>query len=524
MLVGSPTLLEAQHAPLEATLRLHAPGSLLLPEGDTLPGVWREGGNPAGLALQGRQGLPLPVGGWFRTTLHHEAGDLRRVRDPRSSQALALAMGGSRVAGEGAGGSDSAGRPWVSMGSFRYTRSARRAVRWAAVADPYGGTPFVWSDSTGGDWSRDDVVLGGRVGTRHSTFSAGVGLDATYAQGARRNDPRPLFRLRDLRLTPGLAWTSGGPDRVGEAWTLGVHLEAGSVREEGEIGYFAGDDPFVHRFRGHGTFDRTQLVRAVRTREGRTLGLGLQGVRVREEMDLVLAATLRLHADSIRQGIARPEDGGHLRALEGTLRGVLEGDVRTLGWAAGIRRGEGTDPVFRQVNVLDTDARLQLRFTSARPRSTEGHARGTARRHRLEAEVFHLHREDLAAETRWTVQGFEVSGGWEVLQVPSRTERLIPRGIGVEVGASLPLSSTWRSDRPTAVTPLVVRPEYLLARLPRGRVGFSLAQGFGPLHLRASLSVEGAHLRHEQEEDAVHLAPGGRFRTLAGLHATLLQR
>jgi len=457
-------------------------GSLsALPAPDTLPGSWREGGNPAGLREAGFSGRSH-----FRIQAGGESGTHRRVQDPARRGELAVGLEGHRATGG-----------WHSAGAFHYRRRADEDVRWSAVADPFSGSPYVWADSTGGDWGRDDVLMMGQLGSPSlpGGVFGGVAVSALWGQGARRNDPRPLFRVRELELTPGLELDRG-------PWTVGLTGHLGWVLEESEIGYFAGDDPFVYRFRGYGTFDRTQLVRATRTREGGRVAGGLQVARRSPGWGVSGAVQVGIYADSLRQGIARPEYGGGYRRVEFQARGALRrvtggpagtpppppaAPVQELRWAGWLDRGEGTDPVFLAVNTEDLDAGTTLELSMPLRSSREGSTWEGS----LLLEATETRREDIAADTRWSVSRAGFHGGVRWIAHSREPSRLQLHLLG---GFSTPLAEEWEAGRATVVTPILVRPDFDFTRssswLAGGEIGVTLP--ISPSRTQVHLALQGS--------------------------------
>jgi hypothetical protein len=479
-----------------------------LPAPDTLPGSWREGGNPAGLPRAGFSGQSH-----FRIQVGGEAGAHRRVQDPARRGELGVGLEGHRSTGG-----------WHSAGAFHYRRRGDDDVRWSSVSDPFSGSPYIWSDSTGGDWGRDDVLLMGQLGSPRlpGGLLGGVALSAIWGQGARRNDPRPLFRIRDLELVPGLELERG-------TWTMGFTGHLGWVLEEGEIGYFAGDDPFVYRFRGYGTFDRTQLVRATRTREGGRVAGGFQVARRSPSWGLSGAARMGIYADSIRQGIARPEYGGGYRRVELQARAALRrmeaspdgtpplgpaAAVQELRWAGWLYRGEGTDPVFLAVNTEDLNAgtTLELSIPLGSPRGPSSW-QGS-----LLLEATEIRREDIAADTRWSVSraGFESGVRWTAHAHDPARFQLHFRG-----GFMAPVAERWEAGRETLVTPILVRPDFDFTRtsswLAGGEIGLTLP--ISPRRTRVHLALEASIRRTTGSTTS---DPGALSRSRALLTLSLL--
>lgn len=403
-------------------------------------------------AAWGARTLPARV---LAVTLDGAQGDWRRPQQPRTTIAGAVQADGWRAIGG-----------WRTQGTVRYARQQDRAVPWVNASDAYLGSPYVWADSIGGDWARDLLALRTGVATPETRrWGAGLGIDYAIGQGARRNAARPLFRRRVLDVVPGVHWTIATGQR------LGVQARLGWTAEDQEIGGGAGpDDPIVFRLRGLGTFDRTQLISAERAVVGRvqgaTVGYSVDGARWQG----VVHGGLTQLRDSVRDGIGRPVPGGSSRRLryDGGAR------VRRRAAAGGVdlsaRYGRetqrGTDPFFGAVNVIDVGDHLSLGATWWRGASP------VDARWQLAAVAAgtQLSRRDVVAETEWTAR-----------TVPLRVTLRRQSGadgagwlVGGTAGVDVVVDSSWAAARPTRLTPVLVRPDFLAHALGRQWVGAQL--------------------------------------------------
>jgi hypothetical protein len=437
---------------------------------DTLPGLWREGGNPAGLA-----GAGLPGIGRFTAALGGESGALRRPQDAEGRRALRFGVEGDRA------------RPGAATaGRLVYGREAARAVRWSAVADPYAGSPYIWADSAGGDWTRDRVEIQGAAATLTplAPLTVGLRLDYAVAQGARQNDPRPLFRRRDLRLTPGVAL------RLAEHHTIGAHLALGRGREENEVGYFADRDPYLFRLRGYGLYDVTQLVQGERTVLDHELGGGLQyaGERGRWRWSAALDAAVAV--DSAVEGVASPRFGGRYRregaGLGLALRRRGVGRVAEARFEARVLEGRGTDPVFLAQNTTDAERSAVLRLSGWRERGAGERPLEAS----LDLGVHTLEREDIATRTRWDITTLGITSALGARRPRAGGGALLA---AARAGYGAALRSHFEALRPTALTPILTEPEFRYHAADRFHLSLALG-GERPLGARttARLLVRGS--------------------------------
>jgi len=429
--------------------------------------VWPLKPDPALLA---RDRLPDFSIAWLGVDLLD--GSFRRTQDPRDRKRVQLAMAGQQRRSDGG-----------MYGRFSYAREFANDVRWSAVADPHDQNPYIWADSTGGDWIRDEVRVGVSQGfSRWRSLHLGWGVDGRYLQGARRNDPRPLVRLRDLQAVASGRWAHASTP-------MGARLEIQSVREENEIGYFAGDDPFVFRLRGASTFDRTQLVRAERslTRSRLSGDAFLHRSIAGQWIEFGLGGEIR--TDTIIQGVARPEGGGSLRRVgsRAWLTFLQEDDdgAAQLSLKGAFFRSTGNDPVFRSVNLIRNDWEIEIGQGDAMAQDLERLM--AIPTHRVSSgaspnglqwalQLRGISKEDIAAghRTHW-MNGSGTLGASHALASSS----LLPATwVAIAVGARLPIQSGWEVDRPTAVTERIARPDFELDRAKA--VSLNIEAVFGP--------------------------------------------
>lgn len=295
-----------------------------------------------------------------------------------------------------------------------------------------------------GDWRRDHVSTSATLASPDwGGVRSGLTLRYTVGQGSRDNDPRPLYRLRRLGVTPGFT-VAVGAIRIGATATLALE------REEGEIGAYSQTDPFVFRLRGITTFDRTGLRTADRTRTGGTVGAGVQvGGR---EGRWTLAIDHGVDRDSTFDGVGTPSDAGRFRRTwsQGTARARFGGvEAAVQGRSS---RGRGTDPIFRAVNVVQQDDSVGLVLRTWRGRGLSDAPVVMA----AVAEVSRSHRRDIAAGSQWSASGLNLALG--------ATLRLRVAGVGLvlvgQAGVLQSLASEYVAGRPSVMTPVLGEADY----------------------------------------------------------------
>ncbi|MBD1207931.1 MAG: hypothetical protein H9535_05860 [Ignavibacteria bacterium] len=365
----------------DTTLHI-TPALLLVPDVFTpvRSGVWRESLNSAALGESVERG-ELGEQGVMRFFGGYEAG---RFRAPQTATAILGggfdARGLKRLGGtSGKTASDISTRSaWTLAGQFRYDRSAHDSVRLSTVANPLNGNPYILADTIGGNWLRDDIRLETSLSTPLLWENLRFGTQLWYGvgQGARRNDPRPLFRYRTLGIAPAVLW------QIASEHSLGAVFKVESRREDAELGFFANDNSFVWRLRGIASYDRIPLVSSQRLTQGVNMVGGMQyawneaqphhAQTTSSQRRIVVAAEAYSRTDSVRDGVAEPQFAGLYleQGVNATLSAGQMGEILGMEGLQELRihalsaLGRGIDPIFRAANTADirTSTQVQARF------------------------------------------------------------------------------------------------------------------------------------------------------------------
>jgi hypothetical protein len=445
--VCQPSAVVAQHMPATATSPLrpccsHDWAGTVQPLRDTAPSLLTVSRNAAVLAQ--RFGAS-----WRRFAVQGATagGEFRRPQEAaRSDQITVTAEGVQRAVG------------WTMVGSASYRRASDEGVAWRNTSDAYLGNVFIWADSVGGTLRRDELGLSGAiVSPAWHGVTAALHLDYGIGQGARRNDPKPLFRRRIAEVSPALAYTVG-------RHTIGVGAVVGWQREDLEIGGGASAEfPVVFRLRGMGTFDRTQLISAERAMLGGVTGAQLGWSRTGDRWVIAIGGTVRVERDSIRDGIATPVSGGATRRVRGDGQVALRhrSDDGGTDVSAALRNEEarGVDPVFRAVNVIDdgTAAATRVRWWRGRD---PAEARWLAT---IVGQRVQLLRRDLAAETTWNATMPIVTAAL-AHRVPMTGGAVL---LGLGGGAGWRERADYAALRPSRLTPILALADYAVVSAPQ---------------------------------------------------------
>ncbi|PIO47775.1 MAG: hypothetical protein CMR00_08315 [[Chlorobium] sp. 445] len=467
------------------------------------PSLWREGENAAGLCA-----TALPKQSRTGMILWQDGGRFRRPQAPLSSTTLHFFSEGAQRFGE-----------WTTRGSFHYERRTENDVRWSNVHNAYAGTPFIWADSVGGNWQKDLVLLSAALGTPEflGFLSAGILADYDVAQGARQNDTRPLFRSRNIRLVPSVAF------HLSKALRIGLTATYLSRFEEGEFGAADISFPQLIYLRGLGTANTTVLNAAERRTVGEGFGIGAQAQVRLAEWQVSLAGNFLLRQDSTQDLAFVPElrrtafrfagryDERRLSATLAARYTQLDFGVEGALHAQSLE-GRGTDPIFLAVNTIDQTQAIALLLDWWQGASRL-YAPLTVGIH---TSLSDLLRRDILAETKWQRT---LLAAHLVLGSAQRLGEQLWLMARVSGGIAIVPASSYTANRMLELTPILVRPDFLVNAASRFWLGAQLALETPVAALNNStvrLVLQGSTLQSPaQLDDGSRL--GGRNEVNAGV-------
>lgn len=448
-------------------------GQALLRGRDTLPGLARDGHAAAlGDAIVADRRR-------VHVLLDDARGALRPLQAPAGQSRLEAGTEGERRFGA-----------WTTAAAFAWARAEQRGLAWSNTADATDGSLYVWADSVGGDWRRDDVRLRAALASpARRRVAAGARVTYDIGQGARQTGGRPLWRRRDVAIAPSLVVALPGDHR------LGVSPRLAWRREEGEYGALARDlgaVPRLFRLRGFGAYDATALQRAERATQGRWLALdaGYEGTLREWRTGAAFAAAAG--RDSVSDGLEAPTVGGVTahRRLDATLaaRRAGSGGGHELRLHVATARRRGIEPLpggtasSGEVAATETwsQARVELDAwrgdDAARPRAALGVVAGAAR----------LVRRDV-------VTALDARALLPFAAVRARAARG-PLDVAFEVRGVAARDRAFAVLAPVPLTDALTRPDW--EGRTAARAGAGLALGWRTRAGRAVLSTDAERARH----------------------------
>jgi hypothetical protein len=232
-------------------------------------------------------------------------------------------------------------------------------------------------------------------------------------------------------------------------------LTAGFVQEENEIGFFSVNSALLYRLRGYGTFSRSPVVTAERRIGGTDTRLRLQWqTESPGGVSWLAQAGGGLRRETVREGIANPEEGGLFREwnYEARLRRTRSAGRhnRIADFQLTGRSGAGRDPIVQAFTARHNHWEMVGEW--GRWRQTDNQFRHWFVRPAAQWTQY----EDQIARTEWHVWNATLAVDWQ--QRFRRKQSWV--WYELEAGYRMALDSRFTAARPTELTPVLVRPDF----------------------------------------------------------------
>lgn len=245
---------------------------------------------------------------------------------------------------------------WGYNGHFSYKKTYENDVNWSGVYNAYDDNPFIWADSSRGDWQRDEIqaVIGIIPPKITQKLSVGLQIEYLISSGARLSEPKPFYRFRDIALQPSISYT------LENNQIIGINGSIGFVVEENELGFYGntGNNVLLYRLRGYGTFSRSPFVNGERKRIQNDLFGKVHYLKKTDKYDFLIAASAAQRNDAITEGVALPQSIGFFTGIEYTsLMSIFYGNDcngKSVLISASTKNGSAADVVFMAESASST--------------------------------------------------------------------------------------------------------------------------------------------------------------------------
>jgi len=412
-------------------------------------------GNPAAA-------VAWPQHGYAGVSADYTSGDFRRPMQAAQRRSLGLHTGGLRRLGG-----------WTVAGLFRYGRRYDSDVAWSGVYDPYEGNPFLWADSNRGDWERDEVQA--RITLQAPSLgriTTGLSIAYGIGAGARRNEPKPFFRYRDIALRPGLVYSLSRNKEIGLAGEVGLG------KEENELGFFSRDNVVLYRLRGFGTYTKTPFVTGERRREEIRWKASAYYSYDWDRSGLLFTGFAEQREDEVIEGLASPQPTGYFTGIswggEILLRSGGAGKGGSASLKGRVQDGYADDVIFRAESASWSrqEVSSQLRYWK------EGRKRSWLM---IVSPAFtYFNQTDLGTQTLWDVSQLSLTAEWRYRRQLSAAWHFF---LAPAAGYAWPVDTYFTSRSQNIVLRELTVPDYRF-----------FATAYGTADLRAGLEIQSSPL------------------------------
>ncbi len=369
------------------------------------------------------------------------SGKLRRPMEPGSARSATAATGGYKAIGG-----------WGFKGHFDYKKSFDKDLAWSNVYNAYEGNPFLWADSNTGKWLRDEVNAAVSIAPPAivSRLHTGLSIDYTIGSGARTNEPKPFYRIRNLSLLPGLYWQPPSGNNLGITGLLCF------VQEENEIGQYSRDNVLLFRLRGYGTFSKSPMVSGTRRRSGYAAGIGIHYDKAWGTYRALAGGRFSTRHENVFEGTAVIAVTGDYSAYTWQAYGNLYKGDDTRGSLLAITfeqtNGYADDYVYQAENASHTIRNIKINMSRWSPAGNNMLQHWTAALY-----LSGRHLADYATLTSFDVQqtGAELS-----VNIRTPLKRYLVLNVNPWMNGGFTISDQWHQTTLNTVTEDLVLPDY----------------------------------------------------------------
>lgn len=344
-------------------------------------------------------------------------------------------------------------KDWKFYGEFSYGKHYRDSIKYANVARPYDGNPFITADAVGGNWTGDQLTAKLQLAfPQLGRWQTGIKLAYETEQSARDNDPKPLYRVLDYAIEPSIAY------QFNKKQLIAFNASYLKTNEHTETGYYTDQNPLLYSLRGYGEFSRGPVVSSERFRTGWGWKFGADYRYKNEQHTLAIGAKIGYRTADINDGIAKPIFIGGFDERNAELFFSYEQQTQDQGWLANIkgsyRDGAGFDPVFQAINPAYYLLSLAGRLAWWKQKNAKLQLAVN-----LYPGLTYSNYTESIAKTDWTSLMLHQEVGMGInYKASKRTSFLTDFLIGYHAN----LQKELIINRPTILSPILVQPDFII--------------------------------------------------------------
>lgn len=364
---------------------------------------------------------------------------------------------------------------WGYNGYFSYKKIFEDKVSWSGVYNAYDDNPFIWADSSTGNWQKDEVMalIGITAPTIAKKINTGLQIVYNMASGARLSEPKPFFRYRKIAIQPGLSYQLPNQQELGFTGTIGF------VKEENELGLNnnSGSNVLLYRFRGYGTFSKSPFVSGERRREQTDFGVNIHYKKSWRAYHLLFALNAAQRDDEIFEGVSQPVTTGYFTGIElGGLISLYEGNSnigKSITIKTSSKNGYTDDMIFRAESASSVYQKIAINISKWRLNTMTKNLW----QFNLSPVFTFIDNTDQATLTQFTTSSLETVGS---INYRNKSSNKLQINAGIDAGYNYIVDDYFSSSRPNLITTLLVQPNYSFYTtnyiIVNAKIGMDIAQ------------------------------------------------
>lgn len=254
---------------------------------------------------------------------------------------------------------------WRYNGFFTYKKNFEKAVKWNGVYNAYDDNPFIWADSSQGNWQKDEIKVLIGIVPPPITKKLSMGFQIAYliSSGARLSEPKPFFRYRNIVLQPAISY------QLTQNQALGIMGIIGFVTEENELGFYGNtnNNVLLYRLRGYGTFSKSPFVSGERKRVQDDLAVRIHYTKKYNNSEFLVATHASQRIDEVNEGVAIQQNIGFFTSIEyGGLFSFYNengNDGKSINLKISTKNGYADDVIFKAESASSVFQNIDIRVS-----------------------------------------------------------------------------------------------------------------------------------------------------------------
>ena len=369
-------------------------------------------------------------------------GNFIRPMEANSTSQINVATGGFKIS-----------KGWAYHVFFNYQKQYDQNLAWSGIANAYEGNPFVWADSSAGNWERDHINASISVATPliFKNLRAGLTMNYEIGSGARLSEPKPFYRQRYLALQPGVTW------QLSPKKSIGIAGKINFLQEENELGFYGNSNVLLYRLRGFGTFSKSPFVSGERKRTGTDLQANVHFQQNFKDYQWFISAFAAQREEEVIEGVATQQTTGYFTEIRYGGNTVLQKGNPQKGKsvmvAYQLKNGYADDVIFRAESASYSEHLLNVDLSVWNTKLLTK----TLVQFTLSPALRATDYTDQATLTKFTATnvGGSLKANWRRQILPHIHLQLQP-----QVGYFQVIESNLINQRPNVITKSLILPDY----------------------------------------------------------------